>query len=153
MEIKVQRLWKKSNYTIGKLFINGEYICNTLEDADRGLKDSMEESEIYSKKVYGETAIPTGKYNITLSVVSPKFKDRSWAKPYSGKLPRLVNVKGFEGVLIHVGNTAKDSLGCILVGHNTIKGSLTDSSKCFQKIMTKLLHAKTLGENISIEIE
>jgi hypothetical protein len=65
----------------------------------------MSEDEIKSKKIYGETAVPTGTYKIDMSTVSPKFKNRSWARPYEGKVPRLINVKGFDGVLIHPGNS------------------------------------------------
>ena len=71
-------------------------------------------------KIYGKTAIPTGTYKIVMNVVSETFKNRSWAKPYGGKLPRLVNVPGYEGVLIHVGNTADDTSGCLLVGRNKL---------------------------------
>ena len=76
----------------------------------------MTEEEIKSKKIYGQTAISTGIYKIDMNTVSPKFKDRSWAKPYDGKLPRLLNVPGYEGILIHVGNTVEYTSGCILVG-------------------------------------
>jgi hypothetical protein len=63
----------------------------------------MSLEEIKKIKVPNETAIPAGAYNVTLNVVSPKFKDRAWAKPYGGKVPRILNVPGFEGVLIHPG--------------------------------------------------
>lgn len=76
----------------------------------------MSLKEIESKKKYGNTAIPIGTYQISMDVVSPKFKDRSWAKPWKGKLPRIQNVPGYSGVLIHVGNKPEDTLGCILVG-------------------------------------
>jgi hypothetical protein len=131
MEIKVKRRYKGTTYTIGSLYINGVYFCDTLEDIDRGLKQTDTLDYIKSKKVYGETAIPTGTYNITLNVVSPKFKDRSWAKFCNGKLPRLINVPGFEGVLIHVGNTQTDTLGCILVGENKVKGKVINSTTTF----------------------
>lgn len=116
MEIKIKREQLEPTYTISKLFIDGQYFCDTVEDCDRGLTDNMSLEEIMHKKVYGETAIPKGTYKITLDIISSKFKEKSWAKFCDGKLPRLLNVKGFEGVLIHVGNTPKDSLGCILVG-------------------------------------
>jgi hypothetical protein len=109
MELVLKRIAKKSNYTIGNLYVNGKFFCDTLEDTDRGLTDSMTLEEIKTKKVYGETAIPTGTYNIDMNTISAKFKDRSWAKPYGGKLPRLLNVKGFDGILIHVGNSASDT--------------------------------------------
>lgn len=115
MKVLVKR-WKGENYSIGELSVDGRYLMDTLEDKDRGLTSDMTLEEIKSIKKYGETAIPTGTYKVNMNVVSPKFKDRSWAKPYGGILPRLENVKGFEGVLIHVGNKPEDTLGCILVG-------------------------------------
>lgn len=154
MELKVKRVAKKNEYTIGKLYIDGRLFCDTLEDCDRGLTQDMPLEEIQAKKVYGKTAIPKGTYEIDMNTVSPKFKDRSWAKPYGGKLPRLIGVKGFEGVLLHVGNTASDSSGCLLVGKNSIKGMVTDSTRTFHTLMSKyLLPAKVQGECITITIE
>lgn len=108
--------------------------------------------DIKSKKIYGQTAIPYGTYVIDMKTVSPKFKNRSWARPYGGKLPRLLNVKGFEGILIHVGNTAEDSLGCIIVGENKIKGKVINSTACFRELMSILMKAHLKGENITLTI-
>lgn len=152
MELLVKRRYKGSAYTIGSLYVNGVYECDTLEDPDRGLTSEMSLEEIKSKKIYSNTAIPTGKYSVSMSVVSPRFKDRSWAKPYSGKIPRLLDVKGYEGVLIHVGNKATDTSGCILVGENKIKGQVLNSTACFMELMTQLLKAHLKGEPITIEI-
>ena len=149
MEILVKRIAKKSKYTIGKMYIDGQYICDTLEDADRGLNQNMSLKEINNKKVYGETAVPTGTYKVDMNTVSPKFKSRTWAKPYGGKLPRLVLVPGYDGVLIHPGNKAKDTLGCILVGENKAVGQVLNSQVTFKKIMPIL----TKGTNITITIE
>lgn len=152
MELRLERRYKGTDYTIGSLYINGIYECDTLEDTDRGIDSSMSPSDITKKKMYGKTAIPTGTYNIDMNTVSPKFKDRSWAKTYGGKVPRLLVVPGFDGVLIHPGNTASDTLGCILVGRNTIVGRVTDSTATFHNLMKKLLEAKAKGESISITI-
>lgn len=152
MELNLKRKYKDPKYTIGDLYINDKLFCNTIEDTDRGLKDSMTLTDIKAKKVYGQTAIPTGTYEIDMNTVSPKFKNRSWAKPYGGKLPRLIDVKGFDGVLIHVGNTAEDSLGCILVGKNTVKGKVNESTATFNKLMTLLLKAHLKGETINLII-
>lgn len=154
MELKVKRIAKKNEYTIGRLYIDGVYYSDTLEDCDRGLTQDMPLEEIKAKKVYGKTAIPTGTYEIDMNTVSPKFEKRSWAKPFGGKLPRLINVPGYEGVLIHVGNTSESTSGCLLVGKNSIKGMITESSRTFMSLMTKhLLPAKIKGEKISITIE
>ena len=149
MELLLKRKAKKEKYTIGDLYIDGQWFSNTLEDTERGLTNSMTDAEIAKIKVYGETAIPTGTYKITMDVVSPRFKNRSWAKPYDGKLPRLIAVPGFEGVLIHVGNDSTDSSGCILVGMNTIVGKVTNSTATFHQLMNKLQGQK----DITITIE
>lgn len=152
MKVLVKR-WKGENYSIGELSVDGRYLMDTLEDKDRGLTSDMTLEEIKSIKKYGETAIPTGTYKVNMNVVSPKFKDRSWAKPYGGILPRLENVKGFEGVLIHVGNKPEDTLGCILVGQNKTKGMVVNSTACFNQLMSLLVDANKRGESIEITIE
>ena len=149
MEILVKRIAKKPKYTIGKLYIDKKYICDTLEDTDRGLNQDMSLEEIKNKKVYGETAVPTGTYKVDMNTVSPKFKNRVWAKPYGGKLPRLIAVPGYEGVLIHAGNKAEDTLGCILVGENKAVGQVLNSQVTFKRVMSIL----TEGTNITITIE
>ena len=138
LKLTLKRAYRGAKYTVGKLYINGKYFCDTMEDVDRGLSDSMTEAEVAKKKVYGETAIPLGTYRIDMNTVSPKFKNRAWATPYGGKVPRLVNVKGFQGVLIHPLNTAADSLGCIGVGENKVKGKIINSTKWFHALMAEL---------------
>lgn len=149
MEILVRRIAKRPTYTIGRMYIDGKYVCDTLEDTDRGLKQSMPLEEIKKKKIYGKTAIPTGTYKVTMNVVSPRFKNRTWAKPYGGKLPRLLDVPGYEGVLIHPGNTAEDSTACLLVGINSVVGKVMNSQATFKKVMAIL----TKGTDITITID
>lgn len=98
MEIKVKRIARKDGYTIGQMSLNNEYFCDTLEDTDRGLKDTMQVNEILAKKRKGVTAVPTGKYDVILTF-SPKFKR---------VLPLLLNVKGYEYIRIHHGNFPSD---------------------------------------------
>ena len=143
MELRVERRWKKEGYTIGILYINGVRFCETLEDTVRP----------NGVKIYGKTAIPAGRYRITMDIVSDKFRNRSWARPYNGKLPRLLNVPNFEGVLIHVGNRPEDTLGCILVGNNRAKGMVLDSIRRFKELMDILIPANQSGEEIWITIE
>lgn len=150
MKLLLKRIAKKDTYTIGKLYVDGKYIADTLEDKDRSLRQDMSLEEIKKIKVYGQTAIPTGTYKIDMNTVSPKFKNRSWAKPWEGKLPRLRDVPGYEGVLLHVGNQAQDSLGCILVGQNKVKGQVINSTATFSKLMSILLKDR---DNITITIE
>lgn len=153
MELKLKRIFKGGLYTIGKLYVNGVYECDVLEDTDRGLSDKMELSEIRKVKQYGKTAIPIGTYSIDMNTISPKFKDRSWAKVCEGKLPRLINVKGFDGVLIHVGNKPEDTLGCLLTGYNKIKGQIVNSTSAFTKLYEKMKKSHVNGESINLTIE
>ena len=138
IKILVKRIAKKPNYTIGKLFINGVFFANTLEDTDRGLTQNMSEDEIKKKKIYGQTAIPTGTYKVTLDVVSPKFSKYPFYNSINGgRVPRLLNVKGFEGILIHVMDGPKGaelSEGCIGVGRNLIKGGLLQGKEYYKKL-------------------
>lgn len=157
MRIVLKRFAKREKYTIGRLYLDGIYFCDTLEDRDRGLDDSMTVDKIKSMKVFAETAIPTGEYEITLDVVSPKFsKYTFYANCCNGKLPRLLDVKGFEGILIHCAEGPKGAdllQGCIGVGKNTIVGGLTDCKNTFRKLHRQMIEAKTRGEKIYICIK
>lgn len=139
MELLLTRIYTNEIYTIGHLYIDGKYFCDTLEDCDRGLDSKMSSDEIKSKKVYAKTAIPTGMYKVSMNTVSPAFKNRSWAQKLKGIVPRLQNVPGYEGVLIHVGNTASDTSGCILVGKNTVKGKVTESTVTYDRLTQELI--------------
>lgn len=153
MEILVERKWKKPNYTVGNLYINGKWIANTLEDTDRGLKDSMSMAEIKAIKKPKITAIPTGTYEVTLNVVSPKFSKYPFYNSINGgRVPRLLNVKGFEGILIHVMDGPKGaelSEGCIGVGRNLIKGGLLQGKEYYKKLYAILKNSK---DKITIKI-
>ena len=143
MKILVDRKWKKENYTIGIIYVNGKQFCNTLEDKDRGLTSSMSLAEIKSKKVYGQTAIPTGTYKVIMSY-SQKFKKY---------LPEILDVKGYAGIRIHSGNVAADSLGCVLLGKNTQKGMVTNSRAYCSTFNSMLNDAISHGEEVTIEIK
>lgn len=155
MELKLKRIARKSNYTIGKLYINNNYFCDVCEDKDRGLKDSMSLTEIQRIKVKNETAIPTGKYEIVLNVISPRFSSSAFYKTYAngGRLPRLLNVKGFDGVLMHTGNSAQDSSGCLILGKNKVVGKVIESKETFKKLYPLLQEAWNKKEKIYITIE
>lgn len=155
MELRNKR-FKTPDYCIGKLYINEEYFCDTLEDTDRGLTQDMSLEEIKKIKKAGVTAIPTGRYEIVMNVVSPKYSADKYKKQYSfcnAKLPRLLNVPGFEGILIHIGNYPKDTDGCLLVGKNTVKGAVMESTNYFNKLYPILKAASDKGEKIYITIE
>lgn len=140
MKIEVHRKYRKDGYTIGLLYINGKFLCNTLEDTDRGLTSIMSKEQIAAVKIKGKTAIPTGTYNVIMSY-SPRF---------GKQMPLLCGVKGFEGIRIHSGNTAKDTEGCILCGKNTEKGKVT-SSKAWTEVVYDYIRSG-LREGVTINI-
>ena len=141
MELLLRRIALRDAYTIGKLFVDGVYFCDTCEDKVRDLTRET--------KVAGKTAIPYGTYEVTLKVQSPKYSQRANYTWCNGYLPRLLNVPHFEGILIHAGNTAEDSAGCILVGENKVKGQVINSMTTLKKLM-RLLPS---NEKITITIE
>ena len=154
MELKLKRRYKAETYTIGDMFVEEEWFCNTLEDKDRGLKSSMSHEEINKIKVYAVTAIPAGRYVVTMDVVSPKYNRVKWYKDnFGGRMPRLENVKGFSGILIHPGTTAVDSAGCIIVGLNKIKGNVLESRSTFQKLWKVLEQARKAGKTIYLTVQ
>lgn len=154
MELTLKRIAKRDTYTIGKLYINGEYFCDTIEDKDRGLKQSMSLAEIKQKKIKHQTAIPTGTYKVTLNVISPKYSSKPWYVNLCGaKMPRLLNIPGYDGVLIHPGNTANDTSGCLVVGKNTVVGKVTESRVVFKALYAKLKAANDKGDGITITIQ
>lgn len=153
MEVKVKRIARRDNYTIGKMYVNGEYVCDTLEDTDRGLTSKMSVAQISGMKVHGETAIPTGRYLVDMKTVSPRFGGRAQYKFCKGRLPRLCNTPGYQGVLIHCGNTAMDTDGCILVGLNKAVGQVLNSTATFRKVYAILKAADERSEQIWITIE
>jgi len=140
LNLRIERLYKKANYTIGKLYIDGVYFCDTLEDTDRGLYQKMGLPETVKRKIQGQTAIGTGVYKVVTDVVSPKFSKMDFYKKNAngGRLPRLLDVIGFDGILFHVGKNETHTDGCILVGRNKSVGSLSDSEEVFTELYKKL---------------
>lgn len=115
MKLFLRRKFKGKHYTIGDLTVNGAFFCNTIEDVVR--PDGV--------KIYGETAIPYGTYKVVMRY-SPK---------YQKVLPLLLDVPNFTGIRIHSGNTQLDSLGCIIVGENKVKGRVINSRKTMDKLL------------------
>nr|DAM01317.1 MAG TPA: hypothetical protein [Bacteriophage sp.] len=143
MEIKVKRITPIDYpYTIGKMYIDGDYFCDTLEDRVRDINKNGK-FDNGEAKIAGETAVPYGRYQVVVNM-SPRFKR---------ELPRLLNVPNFEGILIHRGNTDKDSSGCILVGENKVKGKVINSTPYEQKLVSILKDVQNKGEEIWITIE
>ena len=138
MKLTLKRIAFKPSYTIGKLYIDDIYFCDTIEDFDRGLTQDMSLSEINKIKVMHQTAIPHGEYEIIVNI-SPKYKRL---------LPRLIDVPGFDGILIHRGNTADDSSGCIIIGENKVVGKVINSTGYEIKLVDKLKNAKEITIDI-----
>lgn len=141
MKLRLERLWPKKDYTVGRLYVDDRLFCNTLEDriVDKNKNGVFDGDE---KKIYGESAIPYGTYKIIYN----------WSPKFGRNLPRLLNVPHFEGILIHPGNTAADSAGCILVGKNTEVGRLTNSRYISDELNKLIDEAQRKGEPITIEI-
>ena len=130
MELVLRRKFKGTQYTIGDLSVNGKFFCNVIEDVVRPA----------GVKIYGETAIPYGTYKVVMRY-SPK---------YQKVLPLLLDVPNFTGIRIHSGNTQLDSLGCLIVGENKVKGRVINSRKTMDKLMKLFdLHK---GEQHTIDI-
>lgn len=143
MEIVVSRKKHTSRSTVSELSINGNFECYCLEDTDRGLKQSMSLSDINKLKKYGETAIPTGRYQV---VVTPSAR-------FKRDLPLLVNVPGYEGIRIHTGNVPADTHGCLLPGSTFENDRVSGSTIAFQKLFTKILAAIKANQKIYITIQ
>ena len=141
MELELRRIARKPTYTIGKMYINGAYFCDTIEDADRGLKQTDDLDKITSIKVKGKTAIPTGRYLVT-KTLSARFKRNMYL---------LNNVPGFAGIRIHSGNTAEDTEGCLILGKNKVIGNVVDSKVTVEEF-EKTLDGVLSKEEIFITI-
>lgn len=157
MELVVDRTNITNNYTEGKLYINGEYFCDTLENPDRGLYQGMSSSQIKSIKVPKETAIPTGTYNVNLNINS-SYSDKSnrrWYKNTAmrGIMPRIMNVPGFEGILIHYGTSSAWTEGCLLVGSKSSEGRLKADKSTIYTLYGLLARAKSDKEKVTITIK
>lgn len=143
MEIKVIRKYFKETYTIGNVFVDGQWFSNSLENKDRGLDQSMPLSQLKKLKKYGITAIPTGRYEV---------KSYFWPK-YRKTYPLLMNVPAFTGILIHGMQNASQSLGCIGIGENKRKGEILNSRVYVRRLTEMLISAEKKGEKTYITIE
>lgn len=149
MKLLLKRIALRDTYTIGKLYIDNHYFCDTCEDRVRDLNKDGDLNDVGEGKVAGQTAIPYGTYKVTMDVQSPKFSQRAsyaWCKGY---LPRLLNVPHFDGIMIHSGNDATHTAGCILVGENKVKGKVLNSMNTLKRLVDILKGA----DDITITIE
>ena len=115
----------------------------------------MSIDEIKKIKKSSITAIPTGTYNVRMDIVSPKYSSKEWfvKNCHGARVPRLENVPGFEGILIHPGNFASDTDGCILVGKNDVKGMVTKSKEYFLQLYNKMYAAYSKGAKVMVTIK
>ena len=148
-----RQLLEGSPCCLGRLSLDGHVLCDTLEPPSHGLTSSTVPKTIRDIKRLGRTAIPVGVYRLILGY-SPRFSPRPFYRAYGrGLVPRLQNVSGFEGVLIHCGNTVVDTCGCILVGRRADSSTLVESQKAYGRLMRQYwLPATRRGEPMFIEI-
>lgn len=128
MEILVNRRKKTKISTISDVLIDGVFFCFGLEDLDRGLNQKMPITEIRQKKVFGQTAIPAGRYEIIIN-----FSNR-----FQQYMPLLLNVPGFEGVRIHAGNKAANTEGCLLLGQTEGVDFIGNSRLAYRSFLSRL---------------
>lgn len=159
MKLKLRRVAKRDKYTIGHLYrqdpqnLEWVYVCDTIEDRDRGLDQSMSEANIAAIKVKHQTAIPTGTYEVDMSTISGTFSKKPQYKEFcGGRVPRLKNVKGFSGILIHSGTDQDSSSGCIIVGQNKVVGKVINSWATYKRVYSILKAAANRSERITITI-
>lgn len=138
----LKRLYFKPTYTIGELYVGDKLLCSTLEDTVRDKNKDGDLDDLGEYKIYGETAIPYGRYEVRVTY-SPKLKR---------DLPLVLDVKHFVGIRIHRGATNANTLGCILVGENTQKGRLTNGAYHENKIVNMLKAYTQAGETIYLNI-
>ena len=141
MKLTLKRIALRQTYTIGKLYIDDEYFCDTLEDTVRDLNKNGK-FDNGEKKVYAKTAIPYGTYEIKWTY-SPRFKKYT---------PQLMNVPSFEGIRIHSGNSSTDTEGCLLLGENKKVGMVLNSRATINKFYPLIKEACSKGK-VTIEIK
>jgi hypothetical protein len=155
MKLLLKRIALRDTYTIGRLYVNGVYVCDTVEDKVRDVNKNGKFDAPKEVKIPSQTAIPYGTFKVGWAK-SPKFSNFAkypYTKKYNGIMPWVQNVPHFQGILIHCGASAASSAGCIIVGYNTIVGRVTDSQKAFYKLMDEYLWpARKRGEVITLEI-
>lgn len=141
MVIRIDRRWKKAEYTVSRVYINGVYFgCNALEDTDRGLLQTMQLSELQRRKIKGKTAIPRGYYDVRIT----------YSQKYKRMMPLVVDVPAFSGIRLHSGNSAKDTEGCILFGKNDKVGWISDSRYWTNKIYNEIDRALQRKEKVTL---
>ena len=133
MKLELFRIRFSDRTTQGELWVDGKTECWTLEDKRR---------EPGEPKVYGETAIPEGEYEIELA----------HSERFNRVMPYILDVPNFTGIMFHPGNTEWDTAGCILVGLSRSPDRVWDSRLAFNRLLAKLEDATRKGEDITLRI-
>lgn len=141
MKLTLKRIALRPTYTIGKLYIDDAYFCDTLEDTVRDTNKSGK-FDNGEQKIKGKTAIPYGTYEIKWTY-SPRFKKYT---------PQLMNVPSFEGIRVHAGNTSADTEGCLILGENKQVGKVLNSRAAINKFYPIIKEACSKGK-VTIEIK
>lgn len=141
MKLTLKRIALRPTYTIGKLYIDDIYFCDTIEDTVRDLNKNGK-FDNGEKKIHSKTAIPYGIYEIKWTY-SPRFKKYT---------PQLMNVPSFEGIRIHAGNTSADTEGCLILGKNKQVGKVLNSRDTINKFYPIIKEACSNGK-VTIEIK
>ncbi len=141
MKLTLKRIALRPTYTIGKLYIDDAYFCDTLEDTVRDTNKSGK-FDNGEQKIKGKTAIPYGTYEIKWTY-SPRFKKYT---------PQLMNVPSFEGIRVHAGNTSADTEGCLILGENKQVGKVLNSRATINKFYQIIKEACSNGK-VTIEIK
>lgn len=140
MKLELKRIHFGDEYTVGRLSVDGEFQCYTLEDAQR----EIETRPVAEWKIQDRTAIPRGSYEVVVS-----FSNR-----FRMPLPLLKDVPGFSGIRIHPGNHSGNTEGCILVGHDWSGGDwISDSRRAFSPLFSKIMAARDAGQFITLEVK
>lgn len=149
MELTLNRILKTNDYTIGELYVDGAYLCDTIEDRVRSLPETCPNTPKgkaceCKEKVYGKTAVPSGTYKVKLGY-SNRFKR---------VLPQILSVPHFLGILIHTGNNNSNTEGCVIVGtwDGKTENWVSNSRVAFNKLMPLLEAATDKKEEITITI-
>ena len=151
MKILIDRNYKYPKYTIGEVYVNGNFYCYSLEDTDRGLHVDMPMRYFKERKVYGETAVPCGVYEVIIDW-SPKFKKYMPHVMYRNADGKLVEVPGFSGIRIHSLATSKDTLGCIGFGDWNGGDRLINSRAITANLVDRIQKARNEKEKVVLEI-
>ena len=141
MKLTLKRIALRQTYTIGKLYIDDVYFCDTIEDTVRDINKNGK-FDNGEKKIHSKTAITYGIYEIKWTY-SPRFKKYT---------PQLMNVPSFEGIRIHAGNTSADTEGCLILGENKQVGKVLNSRATINKFYPIIKEACYKGK-VTIEIK